>query len=289
MLKRLPTTKELYAFLVTGQKLSFTHAAELLNLSQGAVSRQVISLEKYLGVELFYRHARGLHLTPAGMKFLPQVEQALGQLGNAIESLSTENGKLRIKAPTCILPWLLPRLISFRSTHPEIEVELTSTAGHGVNFSTENFQAAIVYGQQQDPQLSYRELFEEILTPMCIPALPGVERLVESPTYLQDLTWLHASESQRDWKLWLEHAGLGDLQAGQNQHFDTLDMATNAAQRGFGITIGDVTLSAEELASGRLIAPFEARVTSGFHYFLVYPNQMVVDPRLVKFGDWLVM
>ncbi len=302
MLKRLPSLRELQAFIITAEHLSFTKAAIELSLTQGAVSRQVIALEQRLGVTLFHRHARGLTLSTHGMSFLPQVEQALGQLNNAMLSLLPDDDRIRIKAPTCIMPWLLPRLISFRSAHPELEVELTSTVRHGINFATEDFHAAIVYGTADEQQLEYQLLFNEVLTPMCTPELIQelIQDLKQNTTpnssntitpipdqQLSALTWLHASDTQHDWQLWLQSAGLGELTAEHNQHFDTLDLATNAALQGFGITIGDVTLSDSEIKQQRLIAPFSAQVTSGKGYYLIHPKRQANDQHLRLFAQWL--
>ncbi len=80
MNNRTPTMKELQSFLVTAQQLNFTAAAQVLNITQGAVSRQIISLEERLKVRLFNRHARGLTLTSKGLEFLPLIENAMGQI-----------------------------------------------------------------------------------------------------------------------------------------------------------------------------------------------------------------
>ncbi|MCL6417659.1 LysR substrate-binding domain-containing protein [Aestuariirhabdus sp. Z084] len=286
MLKRLPSFRELQTFVVTAEHLNFTHAATALSLTQSAVSRQVIALEQQLGVSLFNRHARGLSLTVQGMRFLPQVEQALATLTHAMDGLLADDDRIPVKAPTCIMPWLLPRLISFRSRYPQLEIELTSTVRHGINFATEHFHAAILYGQADEPGLEYHLLFDEVLTPMCSPELIEGNHIPNRQQLCQ-LTWLHASDNQHDWQLWLQAAQLAGLSAEHNQHFDTLDLATNAALQGFGITIGDLTLSAPELSQGRLIAPFNTRVRSGKAYYLVYPEQQSGDPNLQCFSQWL--
>ena len=76
----LPSTKTLLAFLSTARHLNFTRAAHELNVTQGAVSRQVLSFEESLGCDLFYRHARGLSLTSKGEELVPLIQGTIQQL-----------------------------------------------------------------------------------------------------------------------------------------------------------------------------------------------------------------
>ncbi len=288
MYRHLPSTKALRAFVVTAQCLNITRAAAELNLTQGAVSRQLTALEEDIGVPLFARHARGLALTVAGATLLPEVVRALDNLALAIDQLSVDKNRIRLKAPSCITYWLMPKLNAFYSTFPEIDVELTSTTNHNFKFAPDVFDAAICYGKPDIPlQPNTYPLFDEVLTPLC-----NAETLAgrDANTFIKQLhqhPWLHASSDQRDWKYWLQQADLSGLRSDRNQHFPTLDLATSAAARGFGIVVGDINLACNELDNGRLLAPLPLHVKTGNQYFL-QTSEKRHNECLVAFTEFLL-
>ncbi len=284
----LPSTKTLQAFLATAEYLSFTRAAQAMNLTQGAISRQIISLEELLGVKLFFRHARGLSLTPQGLKFIPHAEDVLHRLRVAIEDVSSTPSTIKLNAPSCVASWLLPRLMAFQDVHPDIDVELTSTIKHHLEPNFNLFDVVIMYGKSPKmPSVISHQLFEERLTPLCRPELINGNEQQISIESLTRLTWLHANSEQSDWKLWLNHVGKRDLFSKSNQHFSTLDQTMNAAQQGFGIAVGDITLADQDLALNRLIKPFDETVLSGQSYYFLYPKQSD-NPMLDTLQHWLV-
>lgn len=283
----LPSLDVLKTFVVVAQRLNFTHAAQTLHLTQGAVSRQILGLEQQLGYPLFSRRARGLVLTAQGASLLAPVQQALGQLDEALARASVQPGTLRIKCPTCAMRWVLPRIIRLQNERPEMHIELTASVLHGVDFSTEHFDAAVVFGEPQRKRLVVRHLFDEILTPVCTPTyLPALNRPPE-PADLAQKTLLHPTRDRRDWLLWLKAAGHEVLPSAKAQHFDTLDLATSAALQGFGIAIGDLCLLEEDIQANRIVTPFPLSVPSGAAYYLVYPERAVISTALSELVDWL--
>jgi LysR family glycine cleavage system transcriptional activator len=273
MNNRLPSTKEMQAFIVTAEHLKFTSAAQVLNVTQGAVSRQILSLEEKLNVRLFHRNARGLTLTDQGIDFLPLIKQVIDDLQSAIGKISNVKPVIRLKVPSCITTWLLPKIMTFQQAFPEIAVELTSSIKHDINFSAVSFDAAICYlPQVKDKTLISQILFEEYLTPVCAPSLLPKGKTQLSIAEMKNLPWLHSTPQQSDWALWLTNANSASFTSNHNQHFATLDLAVSAARQGFGISIGDVTLASLDIASGRLSRPHSSQVKSGKGYYLVYPK-----------------
>lgn len=268
----LPSLNLLKTFSVVAKTLNLTHAAELLHITQGAVSRQMTGLETALGYPLFLRQARGLTLTPRGAQLLPAVQQALEQMGEAFRRVESHPDTLRIKCPTCSMRWLLPRVIQLQNDRPDIQIELTASIAHGVDFSTEHFDAAIVFGRAPDSPRRAHHLFDEVLTPVCTPDfLPGRKGDFDVGC-LAGKTLLHPTRDRRDWLLWLREAGVKGLPSAKSQHFDTLDLAINSALQGYGVAIGDLTLIEDDLQAGRVIAPFPLCVASGASYTLLYPD-----------------
>jgi LysR family glycine cleavage system transcriptional activator len=254
-----PPLNTLDAFLVTARHLNLTHAARELCLTQGAVSRKIAALESWFGFPLFERHARGLRLSPQGSALRPELQAAFEQLLNVAEQARQQQTVVRLKAPTCAMRWLVPRLLRLERESPELQVLLTTTIDHTVNFKTEPYDAAIVFGTQ----LSAGDLlFEEALTPVIGPELADRD-------VLSALTFLHPTRDKTDWTLWLSRHTENLPVMHKNQHFDTMDLAITAAIQGFGVAIADEALVAEDVRAGRLLRPFSLSVKTGACYRLV--------------------
>jgi len=287
-MKRLPPLQTLHTFLITAQCCNFTRAAEQLHITQGAVSRQIAGLEDHLGYALFQRQARGLSLTAEGQAWLPRVQQVFSLIGEAVEQIGEKRRTLQLKAPTCVMRWLLPRLLQWQKERPEVPVELTTTVRHGVDFQREAFDAAVVYGPPPDASLGCLHLFDEQLTPVCSrPYLEGPVPL-HSAADLQQHLLLHPTADERDWNAWLDAADVKLTNISKGQHFETLDLAMSMASQGTGVAIGDWSLIGEDLSAGRLVMPFELKVRTGLGYHLVYPRNAAATGPLRELMEWLV-
>ena len=287
-MKPLPSLDVLKTFLVVAQKLNFTRAADVLNLTQGAVSRQISGLEAHLGYALLVRQARGLALTPHGAMLLAPLQQAFAQISEALEKSGAQSGTLRVKCPTCAMRWILPRVIRLQNERPDLVVEVTAAVSHGVEFNAEQFDAAIVYGKPAVKGVTAHHLFDEVLTPVCAPGLwKGKRGRAATPDDLADKTLLHPTRDRRDWLRWLEAYGFRGLPSAKAQHFDTLDLAISSAMQGLGVAIGDLSLIEEDLRAKRIITPFSLCVPSGAAYHLIYPERPAPSPALMQFAQWL--
>ncbi|MFX2607420.1 LysR family transcriptional regulator [Enterobacter mori] len=246
------------AFLITARHLNLTHAAQELCLTQGAVSRKIASLEAWFGFPLFERHARGLRLSPQGSALLPEMQSAFTQLLNVADRARAHQTVIRLKAPTCAMRWLIPRLLDVEREQPDLQIALTTTTDHNVNFKTESYDAAIVFGTHMS---AGDLLFEEALTPVLSPLRAGAT--------LGALTFLHPTRDKTDWSLWLAKQESPSFVMHKNQHFDTMDLAITAAIQGLGVAIADETLVAEDVRAGRLLRPYETSIKTGASYRLV--------------------
>ena len=251
------------AFIVTARHLNLTHAAKELCLTQGAVSRKIAALESWFGFPLFERHARGLHLTHQGCALLPELQSAYENLLDVTDRACRKASVIRLKAPTCAMRWLVPKIVELEHSAPDIQIVLTTTIEHGINFKNEPYDAAIVFGPHAK---SGTLLFEETLTPVISESLLHKEESAEDA--LQRLTFLHPTRDRTDWSLWLAGDPALRPAMSKNQHFDTMDLAISAAIQGFGIAIADETLVAEDLRMGRLVRPFSHSVKTGASYRL---------------------
>lgn len=153
---------KLRVFHAVAQAGSFTHAADLLNLSQSAVSRQISALEDSLGVSLFHRHARGLILTEQGDLLVKTVQDVFAKL-NSVEDMLTETkdnpqGHLRVTTTVAFgSVWLTSRLKDFIHAYPKIEVSLRLDE-RDLDLAMRQADVAIRFHEPKEPDLIQRHL-----------------------------------------------------------------------------------------------------------------------------------
>ena len=164
-MRRLPPLNALQIFETVARHRSFTRAADHLCLTQGAVSRQIIALEDYYKFPLFKRHAKGLTLTAEGEMLLPAVKESFARIEEISLRLTRQRTDLALKVPTCVMRWMLPKIMRFQAEYPELHVQITTTWQHDVDFQSEPFDAAIIYASSPGADVQMVPLFEERLTP----------------------------------------------------------------------------------------------------------------------------
>ncbi|MBD1550035.1 LysR substrate-binding domain-containing protein [Pseudomonas typographi] len=290
MSRRLPPLYALRAFEAAARHSSFTRAAAELAITQSAVSRHIRTLEGYFACRLFLRNGRQLQLTEAARTLLPGVRDGFAALERACATLLGEHGELRMKAPpTLTMRWLLARLGRFRQLQPGNEVQLTSAwmeVDH-VDFIDEPFDCAVLLSTGHFPaDWEATLLFAELLIPVGAPALAA--QAPWNAARLASAELLHPTPDRRDWRHWLQRMGLAEhvpLQGGQV--FDTLEMGMIAAARGYGVSIGDLMMVAEDVAQGRLALPWPTAVPSGERYYLVWPRTRPGGDRLQRLSEFL--
>src|SRR5262245_12230776 len=254
MPRPLPPLNALRAFEAAARHMSLTKAASELHVTQAAVSHQVKSLERHIGVGLFRRLPRGLLLTEAGQKLLPELREAFARIVRAVERLETSGrgGTLSISLLTTFaLSWLVPRLPRFQALHPEIEVRIT-TNQQLIEFKTEAVDLAVRTGRGPWPGLRQDKVFDETLTPLCGPALAA--RLRKPEDLLQ--VPLLVTDYEKEWPIWLKAAALDENRIKRGAYFDSTRIAVQAAIAGGGVAIGPPFLFAEDIAAGTLVQPF---------------------------------
>ncbi len=288
-MRYLPSTNALRAFQTSARCLSFTRAAEELNVTQGAVSHQVKGLEELLGVKLFHRVRQRLQLTEHGKGYLPFVREALDllQAGNDHIAQSYLGGVLTVSvSPNFAGKWLVHRLGEFISTHPEIELRISASMQH-IEFGYTDIDLAIRHGDGNWPDLNVTRLCPEQIFAVCSPSF--IERngpLVEPETLTQKVL-LH-DRSRQDWPLWFATAGLSDVQVPSGPQFDQTSMVIDAAVEGQGIALARSALAARDLLAGRLIRLFDITLPAPFAYYIVCPKAAAMMPKIKQFKDWLL-
>ncbi len=287
---RLPPLTPLHTFVVAAKLLSFTATADYLCLTQGSVSRQIASLEDALGFMLFERHSKGLNLSTKGAALLPGIQQAFELIKTNIKNVSSAKPALKIHTPTCIMRWLMPKLVSFRRHYPQLAIEITTSVTHDIDLADSQFDAAITYGLPSEESEHNVVLFRETLTPICQPEVftKQYDTQLSLNDNLQKFSWLHATEDRSDWRLWLAAAGGEQWHPSEHQHFPTLDLTMTAAAQGLGIAMGDKTIIIDDLLQGQLLAPFSLSVNTGACYLFNYSKNSSLQADLSLFSQWLM-
>ncbi len=294
MARSLPPLNALRAFESAGRHLSFTLAAAELNVTPGAISHQVKSLEDYLGVALFHRRTRALDLTDAGQLALPKLSDGFDKLFEGVELLREHDGGAVLSisvSPSFGAMWLVPRLEDFRRQHPGIEIRLDGT-DRQVDLHHDNIDVALRYGPGGYSGVRVDRLFGQVNTPVCSPALLEGAHPLNNPCDLRHHTLLHIDwkDAEASWRMWLLAAGVTDVEPAAGPHYSMETMAVQAAIDGQGVAlVGDV-LVADDLAAGRLVRPFDNALSTplSFSYYLLTEMDSAAKPKVEAFRQWLL-
>jgi len=288
MARSLPPLNALRAFEAAARHESFTKAAAELGVTQTAISRHVRTLEQQLGTALFVRYASALEMTDDGRLLARKLSSAFDLIATGIGELKGQKRRhvLKISAqPNFAIRWLIPRLGSFRARHPNIDVHLT-TSHRRPEFPAEGADVAIRLGHHWTGVIADR-LFDADLFPVCSPRLMTEGPPLREPADLARHTLLHVSTSPNDWKLWLDAAGAPVVAWEAGPRFDSYALALQAAVEGLGVAIGRRVFVEDDLATGRLVQPFDLAVSVDEAWFLICPEAVAMRPEVKAFRAWI--
>lgn len=291
MALHLPSLNGLRAFEAAARHLSFTRAADELNVTQTAISHQIRRLEAQLGLRLFVRRNRALLLTREGQDYLPAVRAAFEDLRLATDRLLRPGRDQLLTVsttPSLAAKWLMPRLADFQETHPAIEIRISAST-HLVDFRREDVDVAIRFGRGRWPGVRADWLMGEELFPVCSPKLLAGGKPLRRPEDLAQHTLLHANPAREDWQLWLTAAGLpSNLAARRGLTFDDSLLALQAAIDGLGVALARRPLVEGDIAAGRLVVPFDVKLPAEAGFYIVAPRETADTPKIAAFRDWLI-
>jgi LysR family glycine cleavage system transcriptional activator len=289
MRPKIPSTAALTAFVAAARHASYTAAARELSLTQGAVCRQVASLESFLGTQLFRRSGRGVALTEAGAVYHRQISRRLDEMERDTLELMGRRGRggsieLGV-VPTFGTRWLLPRLPAFAREHPDITLNLSSRTRPFL-FEDANLDAAIYAGDGHWPGARCTFLMAENLVPVCSPALIAPRKRL-TPKQLADLPLIQQSTRPYAWRHWFESVGLTTRRELVGPRYELFSMSLQAAAVGLGVALVPELDIGDEIAAGRLVITIHRPCPSDLAYYFVTPEGKATDPLLAVFGEWL--
>ncbi|MCF4998366.1 transcriptional regulator GcvA [Pseudomonas syringae] len=289
MRRKIPSTTALISFEAAARHESFTRAAEELSLTQGAICRQIASLEDFLSVELFRRSRRGVKLTEAGLSYSRRVATQLDAVERDTLSVMGHQGANVIElavVPTFGTQWLLPRLKDFQLKHPEVTVNLTNRTRPFL-FADTDFDAAIYFGDADWSGTESHRLMGENPMPMCSPSLLGKKRHL-TPEEIADLPLLQQTTRPYAWRQWFNAQHLNIPRDMTGPRYELFSMLAQAAMHDMGIALIPPFLIQRELAEKRLVIACPQALASIKAYYLMIPERKVESASLKAFRDWLV-
>jgi DNA-binding transcriptional LysR family regulator len=285
----LPPLRLLTVFETVLRAGSIQRAAADLNVTQPAVSQAVRNLEDYVGTPLFDRSVRPAALTPAGRILQIGVSEGLGRIADSIEQLrsirAVEDSSLTIACTVGTATyWLMPRLAGFYEEHPDVAVNVMTTAGApdvlpGVDL-------VIRYGSGDWRDGHTVKLFDEKVVPVCSPA---VAARINAEGSLAAATLLHVMSDDKSWLTWKEYFDLNKLQENRmlGRYFTNYVQATQAALSGQGVMLGWESNTGDLVREGRLVALEGNEYYPKEAFFLVVPARSEQKRSCQLFKNWI--
>jgi len=294
-LLRLASLDLVRGFVAVGRRMSITHAADDLCLTQSAVSRQVAALESHLGVRLFTRGYRSIAFTPEGERLFRSADAAVQQLQDTMGELSAAGaGKPVVLGASIGVAslWLLPRLARFQAAHPGVELRL-SASDRIVDLRHDDIDLAIRYVRQAPGGngAAPRRLFGETVVAVAHPSVAegalATRRALARQTLLEfDAPRGHLRPAWLQWSSWLDRRGWAGAKPRGVLRFSQYDQVIHAALAGQGVALGRLPLLQPLLDEGRLALADVARIETDHGYWLLQAD--AAPRRAVRLvADWI--
>lgn len=286
----LPSLHLLKALLATAQHGSMSRAAQELHLTPGAVSKQVLELEAWLGVTLFERVRKQVHLTPVGERYVQRLLPVMRELEAATVAALQDKGESQVlnisTVPAFGSRCLFPHLAEFRRLHPSIELRYVPYV-RGYDFSDSELDCAIRYGFGTWPGAQADYLAGQELVVIAPPASAGGQPLRE-PADIAGYTLLHHVTGPNGWEAWCALKGVKGVATQAGPRLDMVSSMVQAVAGGMGLALLPLCVVEEEIATGVVQCPFEVTTIPVGGYYLCYPQARAGLPALVSFRSWLL-
>jgi LysR family glycine cleavage system transcriptional activator len=276
----------LRVFEAVATHLSFSAAADALNVTPAAVSQQIKALEGYIQVPLFRRSGRRVEVTEEGLELLPAVRAGLEKLESALQQIKHHRraGPLQISTLASFLQiWMLPRIRSFRRKFPSVELRF-HTSRELVDFSRTANHVAIRFGRGGYPNLHCEKLLDEWLVPVAHPDLIKQYGMIERGADISKFPILESGDEP--WSVWSEAREEIAWHARAPSIDDSGGLVT-AAEEGLGYVLARWTLASRALHKGTLKLAGKGAVCYGSAYYFVCPKPFLALPKVAQFREWI--
>lgn len=287
----LPSLNALAAFEAAARHLSLTKAAEELNVTPGAVSRQVRMLEEELGRPLFLRRHRAVELTREGETMAAALREGFERMSATFRQIKSFGGQAVVTVGSTLAMahlWLMPRMGAFWNSHPEIVVDhVISDHPHGLD--RPDVDLRIRYGDGEWPDEVSAKLYDDRIFPVASPAFAKAYQ-VGSVAELAQLQLLSVEGIDWTWTTWgefLREIGHPDRRVNVRR-FNSYVIALQAARSGQGVALGWASLVEPLIEAGNLVRVTDAEITAPQSYFVTWSARRPLSPQSVLLKDWLL-
>ncbi|WP_174822598.1 LysR substrate-binding domain-containing protein [Ruegeria atlantica] len=289
-MENLRHLRALQAFDETATHSSLSRAADALNVTHGAISRQIKLLELHLGVTLFHRRPNGVELTKAGERLHQSTRGAFSTLQLGVMEVKRLHHRQSITvslSTSLALKWLVPLLSSFQQEHPGIAL-LLDTNDAFADFDASEVDVALRFGEPGWDGLYHEQIRQEELVVVAAPSLVDQTRVPMRAEDVASLPLLHDAFNV-GWESWAAQVGLStDRFNAQSIKYVDSAVLLEAAIDGQGVALARHLLAARDLELGRLIRLDETRVPldRGLYFVCRPGDQERVTVRVFK--KWLI-
>lgn len=277
----------LRVFEAVATHLSFSAAADALNVTPAAVSQQIKTLEGYVQVPLFRRAGRRVEITEEGLEMLPEVRVGLDRLEAALTQAKQRrrSGPLQVSLLVSFLQiWLVPRLRTFRSMYPDVDLRF-HTSRELVDFTHSATHCAIRFGRGHWPNLHCEKLMDDWLVPVAHPDLIKQHGLMERGASLANFPLLDSDDEP--WSHWRTEDDRLPWRASAPNIDDSAGLVS-AAEEGLGYLLGRWTLVSTSLQQGRLQLAAKDVIPYPLAYYFVCPTAFLGTPKVARFREWIL-
>ena len=290
VVRRVDRLQRLAVFEAATRLGSFTAAAAELGMTQPAVTRQIRSLERSLGTELFSRSANRSVPTDAGRRLHSHVGAGFDAIENGLAELAELAGHFVLAAhPGIAQALIVPRLDELDVVLGDLDLRLW-LFDHDDELGRGGFDVAVRVGTGDFPGLDHRLLFPETVVPIASPTLAEQYGLTaaSSADDVYRAPFVHMDDGGRPWMSWdewLRHFGIALRRTTGRVVFNNYPMVLQRALLGYGVALGWRPLIDEYVDRGALVVVGPA-VTSTRGYYATWPTGPV-QPAVAAFVDWL--
>jgi LysR family transcriptional regulator, glycine cleavage system transcriptional activator len=277
----------LRVFEAVASHLSFSAAADALNVTPAAVSQQIKSLEDYLQVPLFRRSGRHVAVSEEGLELLPRVRAGLRELEGALHYIKEHRrgGPLQVSLLASFLQlWILPRIRSFRRKYPSVALRF-HTSGELVDFSRAPIHVGLRFGRGQYRDVHVEKLLDEWILPVAHPELIKQYGLLERASDLEKLPLLESDDAS--WRVWTQLDARREWESRAPAINDSAGVLA-AAEEGLGFALIRWSLVARALQKGTLKMAAREPLQHPSAYYFVCPQTYLQMPKVAQFREWIL-
>jgi len=294
MTRKLPPLNSLKAFEASARHKNFTKAAEELFVTQGAVSKQVKTLEDYLGITVFERKHHNLSLTENGRTYLVSINNALNIIEQATDGIVQNDNQvdvLNIKiSPTLSNKWLIPLIDKFKDKFPNINISIEASdcaTDYDTIYTIPADIAICTVRAKIWKHVIAEKIMDEELLPICAPHLKISESSINNLEDLLKHNLLMHTKRPNMWEEYLSTIGFNNVSIKHSMAFGHFYMLIQAAIDGMGMALIPKILIEEELKQNKLVTAFYSKFDSPYHCYLIYPKHKAELKKIKNFRKWV--